>query len=528
MTRGLRNYWPVIAITCVGAVLRFTNVNWDAGGRLHPDEALIVNGALTVKFFSGMFPGFHDYNGFSVYLLKIVSLGVSFLSRNSYWSGTPEGVTLVGRYISMTISALSIPLMYVLGKRLWKKETGIIAAIFFAFTPLVSQLAHFYTTEGILIFLLLVLLYATHRYTQKQDIHSLIRMAIPSGLLLATKNTSYLFLPLPLITLWSFVLPVRKKASSLFLFLVIVFVVFFVASPYSFIDLPGYIARSRYLTQVVSGRLLMDWTMQFQETNGLFWVKNLLYALGPLFLLGLVGVTGSLLRQKSYRNIETIYAVWTVGFSVFLSFTYLKFTRYAAPLIPALTLFAAKFLMDIRKTRAGIPVLFCALGLQVLSGLMYFSIPANTHTSIVAAEWIHNHIPPESVILVEEWNSIVRFTGPELSANRYQLISFNFYTLADNETKKQNLEAALLRADYIMLESPKVKNTVTRLAPRYPYSSQFYEQLTKGARGFTKVAEFASYPRLGPITLSDVNAEETFTVFDHPTITIYQKNQAWQ
>lgn len=524
MTKGLRNYWAVIAITCVGAILRFTNVNWDEGGRLHPDEALIVNGALTVRFFSGMFPGFHDYNGFSVYLLNIISLGVSFLSRNSYWSGTPEGVTLVGRYISMTISTVSIPLIYVLGKQLWKKEAGIIAAIFFAFTPLINQLAHFYTTEGILIFLLLILLYTMYRYTQKQNIPSLIRMAIPTGLLLATKNTAYLFLPLPMITLWSFVLPVRKKASSLVLLLAIVFAVFFVASPYSFIDLPGYLARSQYLSQVVSGRLLMDWTVQFQETTGLFWVKNLLYALGPLFLLGFVGVTGFLLRTKSYKNIETIYAVWTIGFSIFLSFTYLKFTRYAAPLIPLLTLFAAKFLMDVHKTRAGIPILYGVLGLQMLSGLMYFSVPAHTHTSIDATRWIRTHIPPKSVILVEEWNSIVRFSRPELSVHQYQLISFNFYTLADNETKRQNLETALGRADYIMLESPKVKNTVTRLAHRYPYSAQFYEQLTKGTRGFTKVAEFASYPRLGPITFSDENAEETFTVFDHPTITIYQKN----
>ena len=113
-------------LTAIGAVFRFTNLNWDMGGRLHPDEALIVNGALAIKFFSHVFPGFHDYNGLSVYLLKSASLIASTLLQSPYWSATPEGVTLVGRFVSALLATASIPLIYTIAKRLWNKEIGMI------------------------------------------------------------------------------------------------------------------------------------------------------------------------------------------------------------------------------------------------------------------------------------------------------------------------------------------------------------------------------------------------------------------
>ncbi len=49
-----------------------------------------------------------------------------------------------------------------------------------------------------------------------------------------------------------------------------------------------------------------------------------------------------------------------------------------------------------------------------------------------------------------------------------------------------------------------------------------WKGLQDGTLGFKQVATFTSYPQLGPITLNDERTEETFTVFDHPTIRIYK------
>lgn len=520
--RVFRRHLFLLIILISGAVLRCTNLNWDQGGRLHPDEALIVNGALSIKFFSQLFPGFHDYNGLSVYLLKIASHTAALLSGSSYWSQTQEGVTIVGRFLSEVLSTLSIPLLFLLGKRMWHKNIGIVAAALFAFTPLSIQLAHFYTTESIIIFLFLILLHAALWYIKKPDTHLLVRMAITTGLLLATKNTSYLFLPIPISILFIGNHTLTRSIRPLIMFLVVCATAFFVGSPYSFIDLPGYITRSWYLKNVVSGTLPMDWTIQFQETNGLSWIPYLLYASGLLTLVGVIGTASYVLHHKIKRDPSLLFAVWSLGFIVFLAFTYLKFTRYAAPLIPFFSLFAAKLLTDMRQSFMGRLMSYTVIGLQIIYGFMFFAVYTTLHTSLQASSWISTHVPPGSVILIEEWNSIIRFTRPELVSKNYRIISFNFYS-PDDAAKIQQLEAFLHQTDYILLESPKVKNTIMRLSSRYPNSRIFYEHLENGSLGFTKVASFTSYPRLGPFIINDDLAEETFTVFDHPAVSLYKK-----
>lgn len=519
MHKLLRGYWPILLIMLLGGVFRFTNLNWDMGGRIQPDEALIVNGALTIKFFSNLFPGFHDYNGFSIYLLKIASLIASTVLRSSYWSTTPEGVTLVGRFVSALLAMLSIPLMYLLSKRLWNNMVGILAGLLFACTPILIQLAHFYTTEGILIFLLLILLLGAIRYRKTPNTYSLIGMAIPAGLLLATKNTSYLFLPIP------FSIILLNKSRRVFLSLVGLGLLtgfsFAIASPYSFLDLAGYLTRSKYLSDVVIGKLLMDWTLQFQETTPLFWPPNLLYAFGPV-VCGIIGSLGLLLDPKTWKKnfLVSVFAVWMLAYLVFIGVMYLKFTRYSAPLAPFLVLFTAKLLWDISKRPIGKFIAFGLVATQLLWAVMFLHIYLVPNPSLRAAEWIATHVPEHAVLLTEEWNSIIRFERPPLAGKQYAFLSFNAYA-PESDAKIASLITTLKQSQYIVIESPKVRNTILRLRDRYPQTSALYENLDHKELGFTKVAEFSSYPQLGPLVVNDEAAEETWTVFDHPTVAIY-------
>lgn len=510
-------------LTVIAAIFRFTSLNWDMGGRLHPDEALIVNGALSVKFFSQLFPGFHDYNGFAVYLLKTASLVASVLLRSSYWSTTPEGVTLVGRFVSALLATLSIPLIYTVAKRVWNKDVGLFAGLVFACTPLLIQLAHFYTTESILIFLLLVLLLAAVLYSKKADTHSLIRMAIPMGLLLATKNTAYLFLLIPVAVICTKHKPSRI-ALSLIMLACITLLTFFAASPYSFLDLSGYLSRSQYLSDVVSGKLLMDWTLQFQHTSPLFWVPNLGIAFGPM-ILGVIGGIGQLIHQKFWKKVTilSVFALWMCGYTMFILVTYLKFIRYSAPLAPFIALFFAKFLWDVRKSRNGAPITFTLVAIQIIWAIMCFHIYLVPNPSITAARWIATHIPDRSVILTEEWNSIIRFDQPPLSRKQLGFFSFSAYS-TETEDKMKTLTYDIQNSQYIILESPKIRNTIAHLSNRYPHTDTFYTQLAQGKLGYTLVAKFSSYPQLGPLAINDESAEETWYAFDHPTVSIYRKN----
>ncbi len=507
--RLLGNYWPILAVTLLGALFRFTNLNWDLGGRLHPDEALIVNGALEIIWPINLFHGFHDYNGFSVYLLKALSFGTN----------VSDVMTHIGRGISAALSTLTIIIIFFLGKKLWNKDIGLLASLFLASAPLSIQLAHFYTTESIIIFLLTLLSYTCASYYTKPMIKIIVYMGVLCGLLLATKNTGYLFLPIPVLTIMMH----KKRPQSLFLLGLFCVSTFFITSPYSFLDFQRYLIRSQYLSDVVSGKLLMDWTIQFQNTNGLFWVKNLFVGFGPMIIFGLLGSITILAKTKKIQaNISAIFSLWSLGFLIFLMMTYLKFIRYSAPLLPFVSLFAAKFLWDISKKKFGSFILPLMIVMQIIWGVMFFHIYQTRHTSLVARDWIIENLPAHSIIVREAWNNVIHFDTAPLLGKQYGFITINLYTLPDTNKKFNEQKAVLQNAHYFISESPKVQNTINHLSPNYPYTNQLYKGLQDGTLGFKQVATFTSYPQLGPITLNDERTEETFTVFDHPTIRIYK------
>ncbi len=72
------------------------------------------------------------------------------------------------------------------------------------------------------------------------------------------------------------------------------------------------------------------------------------------------------------------------------------------------------------------------------------------------------------------------------------------------------------------------KNKCFYLKKKYPLLNKYYDKLFSEKLGFVKVAEFSSYPKIKLfnktlIEFPDEEAEETWTVFDHPVIRIYKK-----
>ena len=153
---------------------------------------------------------------------------------------------------------------------------------------------------------------------------------------------------------------------------------------------------------------------------------------------------------------------------------------------------------------------------------MFFHIYLIPHTSITASHWIAEHIPAHAVIITEDWNSIINFESRALYPYGYDIRRINFYD-AETPQKLATIADAFKQSDYLISESPKIKNTIHRVRADFPSTEAFYEDLASGKLGFTKVVEFTSYPQLGPLLINDESAEETWYDFDHPTVTIYAR-----
>ncbi|MHB8484000.1 MAG: hypothetical protein ACYDBV_14985, partial [Nitrospiria bacterium] len=104
----------------------------------------------------------------------------------------------------------------------------------------------------------------------------------------------------------------------------------------------------------------------------------------------------------------------------------------------------------------------------------------------------------------------------------------------DTPEKWNQINTHLKTVNYILIASnrlyvPLMKLTdCQKLAPHpcYAQTASYYQKLFTGRLGFHKVAEFSTYPTIPffNLTINDQSADESFTVYDHPKVMIFQKN----
>ena len=114
----------------------------------------------------------------------------------------------------------------------------------------------------------------------------------------------------------------------------------------------------------------------------------------------------------------------------------------------------------------------------------------------------------------------------------------------DTPAKREEMLKILEQVRYIVIPSNRAYDAMPRLPLRYPMTLKYYQalfdcacsgdalenrayQLTapfKSPLGFELVKTFDSNPSLGPLTINDQSADESFTVYDHPKVLIFKKS----
>ncbi len=184
--------WILIAILIVAGFLRLTNLNWDEGTHIHPDERFLtmVVSALELpqslgQFFdsttSPMSPynkgyDFFVYGTLPIFIVRVMAQVANELNQAlSLWntaSGMPinmigyDGVHLVGRALSGLFDLGCVWLIYIIGQRLYSKRAGLLAALLYAFAALPLQQSHFFTVDTFGTFFALVTFYFAVRVAQ--------------------------------------------------------------------------------------------------------------------------------------------------------------------------------------------------------------------------------------------------------------------------------------------------------------------------------------------------------------------------
>ena len=182
-----------------------------------------------------------------------------------------------------------------------------------------------------------------------------------------------------------------------------------------------------------------------------------------------------------------------------------------SPLFFITPLFTVFFLSKI-KSKIIYSFLFL---LAILPGIYFCRRYFLTDNRPIASIWLINQIPSTSLILSESGNVV---NIPIYNSN-LQVNNFDFYKLDSNPNLPPQLITQISKSEYILIPSQRMFKNQNN--SNFPSSQKYYQSLFSGQLGFTKIKQFGYNLSL---FLNDENAEETWSVFDNPTIRIYKKN----
>ncbi len=538
--------YALLGVVVLGSILRFTNLNWDSFLAFHPDERNIAWAVTRIRFFDQLNPQFFAYGGLPIYLYRALGQTVAFFSRDTAWINEWGRIVVVGRYVSATLSSLSILLIYFVATSYFSRVTGFLSAFLLAFSPWAIQQAHFATTETMLVFFLLVLAHFSARYskTRTKVRYYILTLGITLGIALGAKTTSLLFTIIPLSSMCLSKKSFFSKLRSTIALFAIAAGTFLLFSPYTVIDQVHFLESMQYETGVVVGRFTVPYTLQFWGTTPyLYQLQTMLWQAGVVAILGFLGITILLLKtflpvipriMNQESGIMNKFIIHNSQFIILWIFPlvyfawsgswFAKFSRYNVLVLPFFTIASAWFMVTVAKRFrvAGFACGALLLSSTVAWGIANWSIYLRPQTRVEASRWMYQNIPAGSLIYTEHWNDGLPVTVEGVQPVSFRRELLTSYDDPDNQKKLKYWVDKLSVGDFVIFTTPRITRTMPKLTKRYPVTSRVYQKLFSGELGYQEVATFTSYPQLFGIRVNDDAAEETIQVFDHPAVRIFQ------
>ena len=587
----------LIALLLIGGALRLYNLNWDEMQHAHPDERHVTWVATSIAWPEDIStildplrttlnpfrwpptvhppdgqPRAFTYGHFPLYMLAGVSQGLSRITAPAggvNWADY-DHIQLVGRALSGLWDVLTILLIYLLGRELYGRKVGLLAAAFLTFAVQHIQLSHFATFDIIMATFVVMSVLMAVRGVRRGSWLDFLLAGVAAGLAtgsLARAAPILLAVGLaPLIRLsrdngnllaWkSWNQGQRRRAYGLLslaaISVLLGLLVFGLTNPFSIIDYKSFLKDVGEQSRMVRGEADWPFTRQYRGTPAYLYQieQQVRWGLGwPLGVAAFASLAWSIWRAIRGRLSagELVMFAWVWPYFLINGAFMVKFMRYMVILTPFLCLLAAQLIGELGKwasTRRSItlpalgrqlPVRWLGaalaaivLGWTILYALGFETIYTRPHSWVQASRWIYDNVPDGSVIAVEHWDDEMpkplHERGMSSSDHGYRHVTLPLYE-DDTAGKYESIKMALQQSDYIILASNRLYGSIPRLPRRYPMTIEYYDLLFNGDLGFNLVQSVTSYPQLGPLVWADDGADESFTVYDHPKPLIFQKTR---
>lgn len=563
--------------TCVG-------LYWDESNLLNPDERFLTMVSTDIKLPSGIGEYFdtahsplnpHNNKNFPLFVYGTLPIFIAKVAAIVTGFDAYGQVNIVGRVLSGLFDLGAIIFTFLIAAKLFKREVGILAAALLAITVQNIQLSHFYGVENAAAFFVLASFYCCLRLPQDRYFsYWALASGVAFGCALASKVSALFFMPIlcllifmPLLRIaWArwqadkltLVNLVRSADIPFVLFLVVMFaalIAFRVFQPYafragSFFDLAladKFRANMKEISSLMNGA---DYPPSVQWVNRapiLFSLYNMIwFGMGPLLGLsawfGITLLIYQIIWQKQIRYLAL--TLWPILWFGYQSTQFVKAGRYLSIVYPFFVIAAAYFLIWIGRflyeriesykplERYQLSIAAAPGVLVLVSSLLWTIAFTNIYreptTRVAASRWIYENIPCGKTLANEHWDDPLpmRIDGKDGFGGCYNGLELNNYW-PDDRHKLEDMLPKLEQADYIVLSSNRLYLSIPRLPKRFPFTIEYYRMLFAHELGFDLIYTGTSYPRIFGLEFSTDSAEEPFTVYDHPKVYIFKKNQSF-
>lgn len=523
-SRRLKN-WPKILLL-VGLIgwgigWRWLNLDWGEGEWHHPDENNLA-ASLTAISPTNFDPNFYAYGPLPSYVVWIVFRVAHILaSLPAETLSFPQAVMGL-RIFSATTATITILAVYKLSRQLFPPLTSLLSASLVALIPGLIQAAHFGTTESFLSLQLVAVTWLAVLLLRLPCFRFVFISGLIIGAGLATKISSLVFLAPPLAAVMFSPTSRKRKVFLVFVLIGTGVLSAILLAPYQVLKFDRFFSTIRYESAIARGLQPIFYTRQFIDTVPFFfqaqrifpWALGLSLSIGLAFsLIALVAT----IRKRSPK--ERVVVIAFLGWFLANIGLFVKWTRFITPILPLTPIFVLISLRSFRRSFQKIAIASLLL-LQFGQTWAFTGVYRQPDVRQQASAWLSANVPLGSSVLTEPRNVVY------LSKNRpLTILEPPLYELDTDPSAQTTLFASLANANYVLIPSRRI--FANHSANYFPVTSCYYRELFAGTLGFEPVKTIASFPtlRFGQwhIRISDEQAEETWSVFDHPVIRIFHK-----
>ncbi len=304
----------------MGTLMRLIHLNsrgFNSDEAVYAGQAAAIAGDATLSQF---FPIFRAHPLLFQFVLALVFPFTGY-----------DRIDVVGRIVSVMMGLLTVILVYKLGKMLYGRRTGVIAALLLAVMPYHVIVTRQVLLDGPMVFFATLSLYFLARFALTQQAGWLYATSVAMGLTFLGKETSIILIAAIYVFL-ALSPEIRIRVRPLLLSMVCMILVM-LPFPLSLILAGGggSDTSSQYLAWQLFRRPNHEWT---------FYPTTVPPAIGFLVIAAAVLGLWVLRRDRSWR--ERLLVAWVIVPIVFFQLWPVKGLQYLLPVAPPLAILAAR------------------------------------------------------------------------------------------------------------------------------------------------------------------------------------------